>query len=1188
MSVRLDKNYEPLPGYRLIERLGRGGFGEVWKVEAPGQLYKAMKFVFGNLDSQDDDGRPAEQELKALNRVKAIRHPYILSLERIDIIDGQLLIVMELADRSLWDRFRECRQQKKSGIPREELLLYMAEAAEALDLMNDNYHIQHLDVKPQNLFLLYNHVKVADFGLAKAFEGGRGTITGGVTPVYAAPETFEGYASRFTDQYSLAICFQELLTGTRPFNGSNTKQLLMQHLNGVPDLSALPSADKPIIAKALSKKPDDRWASCLAMVQALRTAALSDTPTPGGTLKETVPTPNRTPIPSPGYRQPKSEFNDAARTRIGTGDFAFARPAPGGGAKSAGLKLVTARDVAAAVAGRPVAQSLSPVTQRPTVAKGKPVAKPVAPAELTADGSLMPALLVGIGAHGRMVLQRVRAMLREEFGSREAYPHLHFLYVDTDADELAAAQQPETPGAFATDEVYHARLNRSAHYLQRDGLPPVEPWMPPGLLYQLPREPKNANGIRSYGRLALFDHIRPLRQRLRESLSNIANDEFLKIAATQTGRGIRTNRPRAYVIAAATGGTGSGMALDFAYLLKNEFRQAGYPKPTVHGVVFVPAADKTRPKSPALANGYAFLEELKHFATKGTVYHTRFDTAEAPVSEGEGPFSACQAIQLPDSPTSPRLTTLVGSVARGMVLDLTTPLGQVVDSVRTEAQSLPRHGGPVIQTTNHFRMTWPRNALLRTIRTRFSAQLLTRWAGRESTHLREPIRLWLGQEWGKRELELEQIVEKLNHTVEETLREKPSRVFEAFVEPLRVSYHNGGKFSEKAACDVFEELVKIVGGPNPEADALGKLEETLKARARILTIESEGNLSALTVSFIEQPQYRLAGADEALAQIGEKLTMTIDSLENIRKGLIRELHENYQKLYTVMQQLAKDETGFFGGRRGGLMNDLCELLRRYPNSRLKLSVLETALSFYRGLQAQGPDLTHEIGTCRARLLEMAETMQATEATAIADEPVLAILPPGCETMAAAADEFIGALSPDDLLAFENDLQHAITRKLRGIVSVATKPELVEDFLPLFERKSLEFLEPRLEKADPAEMFLRYREHEATTPAVLGEAFDCAAPDLTSISGAAPAEATILAAPAGPNGARLKAYLGTVFEGIEFIPAPLESDIVLYREYPLLEIAELPQTAAHAREAYEARLGSETPPHARYDIAWKSH
>src|SRR3954449_4750578 len=184
MAVRIESHAEPLPGYRLIERLGGGGFGEVWKAEAPGGLHKAIKFVFGDLGSTDDGSQRAEQELKAMSRVKEVRHAYILSLERYDIIDGQLIIVMELADRNLWDRFKECRNQGLPGIPREELLRYMEETAEALDLMNNHYHIQHLDIKPQNLFLVFNHIKVADFGLAKMFEGGRGTITGGVTPVY--------------------------------------------------------------------------------------------------------------------------------------------------------------------------------------------------------------------------------------------------------------------------------------------------------------------------------------------------------------------------------------------------------------------------------------------------------------------------------------------------------------------------------------------------------------------------------------------------------------------------------------------------------------------------------------------------------------------------------------------------------------------------------------------------------------------------------------------------------------------------------------------------------------------------------------------------------------------------------------------------------------------------------------------
>src|ERR1043165_7146013 len=102
MSFILEPNSEPIPGYRLIEPLGNGGFGEVWKCEAPGGLHKAIKFVYGNLNSLDVDSVRAEQEKNAMKRWAEVRHPFICSLERIEEVEGELVIVMELADRSLY------------------------------------------------------------------------------------------------------------------------------------------------------------------------------------------------------------------------------------------------------------------------------------------------------------------------------------------------------------------------------------------------------------------------------------------------------------------------------------------------------------------------------------------------------------------------------------------------------------------------------------------------------------------------------------------------------------------------------------------------------------------------------------------------------------------------------------------------------------------------------------------------------------------------------------------------------------------------------------------------------------------------------------------------------------------------------------------------------------------------------
>src|ERR1700722_9807966 len=155
---------EPIPGYRLIEPLGQGGFGEVWKCEAPGGVIKAIKFV---RKGSGGDG-PATQELEALQRVKTLRHPFILSLDRLEVIDDVLLIIMELADQSLQGLYADYYRAGHTGMPRDELLSYLLEVAEALDWMNFEHGLQHLDVKPHNLFLVCNHVKVADFGLVSS------------------------------------------------------------------------------------------------------------------------------------------------------------------------------------------------------------------------------------------------------------------------------------------------------------------------------------------------------------------------------------------------------------------------------------------------------------------------------------------------------------------------------------------------------------------------------------------------------------------------------------------------------------------------------------------------------------------------------------------------------------------------------------------------------------------------------------------------------------------------------------------------------------------------------------------------------------------------------------------------------------------------------------------------------------
>ena len=262
---------EPIPGYRLLEPLGKGGFGEVWKCEAPGGLYKAVKFVHGGNHILDTSSS-VEQELRALEHIRSIRHPFLLSMDRIEIVDGELVIVMELADQSLHDYFQQCCNAGLPGIPRQDLLNDMQEAAEALDLINLRHGLQHLDIKPRNLLLVSSHVKVADFGLVSSLadaESATRQQLAAISPVYASPEVFQGTFGPASDQYSLAMAYHELLTGDLPFAGKNFRQLAIAHLQAEPKLHKLPETDRAAVARALAKEPAKRFPSCTAFIEAL-------------------------------------------------------------------------------------------------------------------------------------------------------------------------------------------------------------------------------------------------------------------------------------------------------------------------------------------------------------------------------------------------------------------------------------------------------------------------------------------------------------------------------------------------------------------------------------------------------------------------------------------------------------------------------------------------------------------------------------------------------------------------------------------------------------------------------------------------------------------------------------------------------------------------------------------------------
>jgi len=456
----ISAGYEPIPGYRIEKLLGRGGFGEVWRCEAPGGLKKAIKFVFGNMD-QDR----ATRELKSLNRIKCVQHPFLLTLERFDFIDGRLVILTELADGSLEDEFARQRVRGSCGIPRDRLLEHLRDVADALDYLHQRHGLLHLDVKPGNLLMVGEHIKVADFGLLKDLKDLECSIVGGLTPVYAPPELFDGRPSLHSDQYSLAVIFQELLTGVRPFSGRTIAQLATQHVHAAPQLTALMPADRPVIARALEKNPDRRFHSCRDFIAAL-TAAGERTGRAGS------------------VNQPGAANRCGDPTEVPVGDTSVGH-FPG-------------------LYGGPAIK----VSDLPSLDVGS---------HLACDTGAKHALVLGLGGVGIECLSILNELMEETNGNSPLA--VHAMAVDTDPEMMGHVNAMSNFENQSSLKSVYLPLRKAQEYreCQGENLRSISRrWV-----FNVPRSGQT-EGMRPLGRLALVDHAEKIRRAIEDAVQNYA------------------------------------------------------------------------------------------------------------------------------------------------------------------------------------------------------------------------------------------------------------------------------------------------------------------------------------------------------------------------------------------------------------------------------------------------------------------------------------------------------------------------------------------------------------------------------------------------------------------------------------------------------------------------------------------
>ena len=274
--------------YELIEKLGQGGMGEIWRakeIPAAGRDV-AIKFVPKDIEKAEEE---MERVAEMFRQVHDMQHEHICPLYTMKRTPGfGTYIVMKFIRGVTLTKFAREVRQAHGAFPLTALLEILRPIAAALDYAHKK-NVVHRDIKPGNIMLSgdpktleIEDVQLIDFGLAATFRASMSRVsqqkssTSGTRP-YMAPEQWNGkFQDAATDQYSLAVSVYELLAGVFPFDSDDAEALRLCVLNVLPDpIPGQPPEVNAAVLRALSKERKDRFPSCREFIVAMEKLAVT-------------------------------------------------------------------------------------------------------------------------------------------------------------------------------------------------------------------------------------------------------------------------------------------------------------------------------------------------------------------------------------------------------------------------------------------------------------------------------------------------------------------------------------------------------------------------------------------------------------------------------------------------------------------------------------------------------------------------------------------------------------------------------------------------------------------------------------------------------------------------------------------------------------------------------------------------
>ncbi|HYL04994.1 MAG TPA: protein kinase [Thermoanaerobaculia bacterium] len=323
--------------YRILERLGGGGMGVVYKGwDLRLERYAAVKFLSPHRSSSDDFKRRFAREARTASRLEHANICTVFETDETD--DGRLFIAMAFCEGEALKRKIE-----RGPLPLPQALAIAAQVAAGLAAAHDK-GVVHRDVKPGNVMVAEDgRVKIVDFGIARMADETRLTRTGDVmgTTAYISPEQFlSADVDHRSDLWSLGVVLYEMVTGRLPWTNGDERELINAIVKRPPrSISTLrpdvPLALERVIVRALAKRPAERYQRADELrADLLAVAELVAQPAMTGPYEQTL---IETPMAPPGReRRPASPpvpataggGAGAAAPVSGSGKAATGAPAP--------------------------------------------------------------------------------------------------------------------------------------------------------------------------------------------------------------------------------------------------------------------------------------------------------------------------------------------------------------------------------------------------------------------------------------------------------------------------------------------------------------------------------------------------------------------------------------------------------------------------------------------------------------------------------------------------------------------------------------------------------------------------------------------------------------------------------------------------------------------------------------------